>query len=376
MHPFHPELLPIASIRWEPLIPLIGQANRALARFDGVLHALPNPDLLLTPLATREAVLSSKIEGTQATIGEVLRFEGDGEAHDKERALDIDEVLNYRRALKAVQNDGRKRPFGLNRLLELHATLMASVRGSDKRPGVFRTTQNWIGAPGADYEHAAFVPPSPLDLPDHLRAWERYFHADDKDMVVQMAVVHAQFEILHPFLDGNGRLGRLLIPVFLYERGVLSRPAFYLSAWLEQHREQYYHHLRALGRTPDAWNAWCTFFLEGVVAQAEENGSRAKQALVLYDQLKQRIIARTNSQFAIPLLDFMFARPVFRSSDIQWAGPFPSRPTLAELLRALRESGDLLLLVPGSGQRPSVYALADLVNLAEGKEIIKRRTPQ
>lgn len=375
MEPFQPEALPIASIQWEPLIPLLGQANRALARFDGVLQALPNPDLLLTPLATREAVLSSKIEGTQATIGEVLRFEGDGIASDRERALDIDEVLNYRRALKSVHADARQRPFGLNRLLELHGMLMASVRGSDKRPGRFRTTQNWIGPPGAELAQAAFVPPSPLDLPIHMHAWERYFHADDQDIVVQLAVLHAQFEILHPFLDGNGRLGRLLIPVFLYERGVLTRPAFYLSAWLETHREEYYRHLRALGREPQAWNAWCVFFLKGVIEQAEENGRRARQALELYNTLKQRIIARTNSQFAVPLLDFMFARPVFRSTDIMWQGPFPSRPTLAELVRALRESGDLLLLVPGSGQRPAVYALAELVNLAEGKEVIRRRMP-
>lgn len=373
MKPFVPHDLPLRDLEWGPLIPLIAKANRALARYDGVVLALPNPDLLLTPLATREAVLSSKIEGTQATIGEVLKYEGGGLGEDPVRRADIAEILNYRKALKQAQADAQTRPFGLNRLLELHATLMDSVRGQDKRPGAFRTIQNWIGPPGSTLESASFVPPSPLDLQRHLGAWERYFHADDQDLVVQLAIVHAQFEILHPFLDGNGRVGRMLIPLFLHERGVLSRPAFYLSGWLEAHRSEYYHRLRAIGRESGAWNAWCAFFLEGVVAQAEENAARAKAALALYNDLKQRLLERTNSQFAVPLLDFMFARPVFRPSDIQWHGPFPSRPTLAELLRALRDGGELLVLVPPAGQRPAVLALHELVNLAEGREIIRRK---
>lgn len=374
MTPFVPQTLPIAEIQWEPLIPLIAAANRGLARYDGILAGLPNPELLLTPLATREAVLSSKIEGTQATIGQVLQYEGGG-IHPgvPARTFDIAEILNYRKALKHASAELHARPFNLNRLLELHHVLMSSVRGQDKRPGTFRTTQNWIGPPGATQEEALFVPPSPLDLPDHLRAWERYYHQEERDLVVQLAVVHAQFEILHPFMDGNGRLGRMLIPLFLYERGVLSKPAFYLSGWLEAHRDQYYHHLRALGRQPGAWNAWCTFFLQGVVEQAQENGTRAQQALALYNDLKQRLLRRTNSQFAVPLLDFMFARPVFRATDIRWPGPFPSKPTLAELLRALREGGELLVLVPPAGQRPAVYALHELINLCEGRAVIQRR---
>ncbi len=372
MEPFTPEPLPIQSLEWEPLIPLMGKANRALASYDGMLAALPNPDLLLTPLATREAVLSSKIEGTQATIGEVLKFEGGEAPTDPQRTLDIAEILNYRRALKQAQADADARPFSLNRLLELHRVLMSSVRGQDKRPGVFRTTQNWIGAPGADQQRALFVPPSPLHLQQHLRDWERYFHAEDRDVVVQLAVVHAQFEILHPFLDGNGRLGRMLIPLFLHERKVLSRPAFYLSAWLEAHREQYYHCLRELGREPGAWNRWCQFFLAGVVEQAEENRLRAQQALALYNDLKQQMLARTNSQFAVPLLDFMFARPVFRAIDLAWPGPFPSRPTLSEILRALVGSGIVAVIVPPSGRTPAVYALPALINLCEGREVVRR----
>lgn len=374
MLPFVPQTLPIADIQWEPLIPLIAAANRGLARYDGILLALPNPELLLTPLATREAVLSSKIEGTQATIGEVLQYEGGGIRPDAAgRTFDIAEILNYRKALKQAAAEAKERPFGLNRLLDLHHVLMTSVRGQDKHPGRFRATQNWIGPPGATMEEALFVPPAPHELARHLNEWEKYFHYNERDVVVQLAVIHAQFEILHPFLDGNGRLGRMLIPLFLHERGVLSRPAFYLSAWLETNRELYYHRLRALGREPGAWNAWCEFFLQGVVAQAEENGTRAQQAMALYNDLKQRLLARTNSQFAVPLLDFMFARPVFRPTDITWPAPFPSKPTLAELLRALRMGGELLMLVPPAGQRPAVYALHELVNLCEGRAVIRRR---
>ncbi len=373
--PFIPEALPIQSIQWEPLIPLIASANRGLARYDGILAGLPNPELLLTPLATREAVLSSKIEGTQATIGEVLQYEGGGMAQDTARRLDIAEILNYRKALKQAAADAKERPFGLNRLLQLHHVLMTSVRGQDKHPGSFRTTQNWIGTPGATMAQAKFIPPSPIELPHHLRAWEKYFHYQERDVVVQLAVVHAQFEILHPFLDGNGRLGRMLVPLFLHERGVLSKPAFYLSSWLETHREEYYHRLRNLGTSPMAWNEWCEFFLKGVVEQAQENGARALQAVALYNDLKQRLLSRTNSQFAVPLLDFMFARPVFKPTDIMWSGPFPSKPTLAELLRALRVGGELLVLVPPAGQRSAVYALHELVNLCEGRAVIRRRAP-
>jgi Fic family protein len=219
--------------------PLLGKANRALAQYDGVLYGLPNPEVLLSPMTTQEAVLSSRIEGTQATLGEVLEFEAGEEPEEESKRLDIQEIINYRRALKAAERELKKRPFNLNLLLSLHSILLNSVRGRNKGKGQFRKIQNWIGLPGAPLKKAQFVPPRPEVLPEFLDNWEKYYHLDRPDPLVQLAIIHGQFEILHPFLDGNGRLGRLFVPIFLFEKQILSRPMFYLSAFLEAHRDEY-----------------------------------------------------------------------------------------------------------------------------------------
>lgn len=370
MEPFVPEQLPIKSVQWEPLIPLIGAANRAVARFEGALYGVPNPDVLLSPLTTQEAVLSSRIEGTQATLGEVLRFEAGEPAAGDERAKDIQEILNYRKALRHAEAALANHPFTLNILLDLHAILLDSVRGRDKGRGRFRTTQNWIGTHGCTIDQAVFVPPSPLILMDALSAWERYYHADRPDPLVQLAVVHAQFETLHPFLDGNGRMGRILIPLFMYERKLLSRPLFYLSEWIEAHKEEYMDRLRALGREEGAWNRWIDYFLRAVVGQAEENTRKAQAIMALYDQLKVRVLKLTRSQFAVPLLDQIFERPIFQSTHLSFTPAQPSKPAVATLLRVLREDGILHVLSEGAGRRATVYAFADLINLCEGRSVL------
>lgn len=218
MKPFTPEKLPIKDIDWEGLIPVLGKANRALAKYDGALYGLPNPEVLLSPLTTQEAVLSSRIEGTQATLGEVLKYDAGEEPQQESKRLDIQEIVNYRHALKVAQEELKTRPFNLNLLLQLHELLLDSARGRNKARGQFRRRQNWIGAPGSTVESADFVPPAPEVLPEHLDNWEKYYHLDRPDPLVQLAILHAQFEILHPFLDGNGRLGRLIVPIFLYEK--------------------------------------------------------------------------------------------------------------------------------------------------------------
>ncbi len=371
MKPFDPQILPIKEVDWEPLIPLIGKANRALAHYDGVLLGVPNPEVLLSPLTTEEAVLSSRIEGTQATLGEVYRFEA-GEAPEKEsRRQDIGEILNYRRALRDAEEELRTRPFNLNLLLRLHSILLDSVRGQNKARGRFRTDQNWIGTAGTPLEQAAFVPPAPDHLPALLDNWEKYYHSDRPDALVQLAVVHAQFEILHPFLDGNGRLGRILIPLFLHEKQILHRPMFYLSAWLETRREAYIDHLRPLGVKPGSWNRWIGFFLTGLEEQARINSEKARAILDLYERLKTRVLSLTHSQYAVPLLDQMFERPVFEGGHLKFRDRPPSRAAIANLLRALRKGGVLKMLREGSGRRAAVYAFADLINLCEGKRVVE-----
>jgi len=369
--PVIPQALPLQDVEWESLIPIIGRANRALAHYDGVLYGVPNPEVLLSPLTTREAVLSSTIEGTQATLGEVLKFEAGEEPEQESRRNDIQEIINYRRALRHAEAELARRPFNLNLLLELHSILLDSVRGRNKARGRFRTSQNWIGAPGSKIEEADFVPPDPMSLMQHLDNWEKYYHTDRPDPLVQLAIVHAQFEIIHPFLDGNGRIGRILIPVLLYEKKLLSRPMFYLSEYLEQHREEYIARLRAIGTTADSWNRWIEFFLVALEAQARANAEKARAVMDLYERLKERVMPLARSRFAVPLLDQLFERPVFQSTHIRFGKENPpSRQLVFHLLRALREAGILVVIREGRGRRAQVLALAELVNLCEGKNVL------
>lgn len=369
MQPFEPENLPPFDLDLLMLMPVVGKANRAIATLEGLFYGIPNPNVLLSPITTQEAVLSSKIEGTQADFEDVLRFEAGEPPAEPSRREDIHEIMNYRKALRLSEQLLRDRPFCLNTLLRLHAVLMDSVREHNKGRGRFRTVQNWIGKPGSPIEEAVFVPPSPLHLQDHLNRWEAYWHAHAPDALVQLALVHAQFEILHPFVDGNGRIGRMLIPLFLFEKTILSRPCFYLSAFFETRRNEYIARLRDLGK-PGSWTRWCSFFVEGVAIQAEANTQKARSIQDLYERLKKQVIDLTHSQFAVPLLDFIFERPIFRSSDVTKLPHMPSAPMVANLLGKLRQNGILHTVHEGAGRRPHVLALAELINLCEERRVL------
>ncbi len=367
--PFLARPLPREGVDWRALVPAIGRATRAIARFDGILLGLPEPAVLLSPLTTQEAVLSSKIEGTQATLGDVLRFEAGQPPASAERREDVHEILNYRKALRETENALRKRSFSVALLKRLHAMLLESVRGRDKTPGEFRSSHVWIGAPGTPLEAAHFVPPVPDRVPALMGNLEAYWRGAEPDPLVQLALIHAQFEIIHPFRDGNGRIGRLLVPVFLYEKRLLDRPMFYLSQYLDTHRAEYIARLRELNGAP-SWNAWIAFFLRALAAQAEANSEKARSILALYERLKSKAIALTRSEYAVPLLDRLFAQPVFASSDLFGRPDLPTKPAVTRLLTQLREAGILKQLRPASGRRPQILALAELVNLCEGKRVI------
>lgn len=370
MRPIIPERLPIPEVEWQSLIPLIVKANRSLAFFDGVLRGIPNPDLLLSPMTTREAVLSSKLEGTQATLGEVLKYEAGEEPVEESKRQDIGEIMNYRSALRHAVKVLDSKPFHLNLLLELHTILLNSVRGKTKEPGRFRTTQNWIGPVGSTIDEAFFVPPESRLLPEYLDNFEKHYHEEQLDSLVQLAVIHAQFEILHPFSDGNGRLGRMLVPLFLYEKKILSRPMFYISEHLESNRDLYVGYLRPLGKEAGVWNLWIKFFLDAMDVQAQKNATTAECILQLYNELKAKIIEVTHSQYAIPLLDFMFNRPIFQARHLKDLPTMPSYPMISNMLKALREAGVLVLLKEGRGRTGNVFALPALVNLCEGRDVI------
>lgn len=359
---------PPRDLHWDRLIPLLGPASAAVARYDGMLAAIPNPAVLLSPLTTQEAVLSSRIEGTQATMGEVLEFEAGQAPTSPERHEDIQEVLNYRASMWAAEKLLATVPLSQRVIREAHRVLLAGVRGQNKAPGEYRRIPNWIGPPGCGIEDAHFVPISADGLPEGMSAWEKYAHSAAPDRLVQLAVLHAEFEALHPFLDGNGRLGRMLVPLFLWQVGLIRRPMFYISAYFEARRDLYYDGLLAVSRDGQ-WTGWCRFFLEAIQAQAEDNLAKASGILTLYEEMKRRLPEMTRSQYAIRALDWIFERPVFRSSAFVATAGIPA-PTARRFLSVLRDGGVLDTLEAGRGRRAAVLGFPALVNIAEGRQVL------
>jgi Fic family protein len=358
--PYIPQSLPLESVDWVRFITLIGQANAELARYDGTLQGIINPGVLLSPLTTKEAVISSKIEGTQASLEEVLKYEASPDIKT-EKYDDIREIINYREATRFATQWMKEKPITLNLIKQMHGILLDSVRGKDRSRGNFRTSQNYIGKPGVPIEQARYIPPDPLILMEHLSNFEKYFHYDEKDRLVQLAIVHAQFEIIHPFLDGNGRLGRILIPLFLYEKNVLHSPMFYVSEYLESNRDEYYDKLKAISEDRK-WDDWIEFFLKAVIEQAKANSIKAKSILDLYNKKKTRITEITHSQYAIKILDTIFARPIFNTTDFIKHSRIP-KPSAMRLLRILHKEGILSTLKEGSGRRAEVLMFNKLINI-------------
>lgn len=364
---YHDGQFPPPTLDWPRLLPLIGPASAAVARYEGVLRGVPNPDVLLGPLTAQEAVLSSRIEGTQATLGEVLEFEAEGDLFDEStpKKADIREVLNYRAALLEGARLLDELPLSQRLIRRLHEVLMQGVRGRNKSPGEYRRVPNWIGPDNCPIEAARFVPCGADQVPSAMGRWEAYIHAEAPDLLVQLAIVHAEFEAIHPFLDGNGRLGRLMVPLFLKSKGLLSRPNFYLSGYLESHRDEYYDLLLAVSRDND-WTGWCAFFLQAVISQAEENQDKAQNILSLYSHRKDWVVDVTHSQYGVRALDWFFNRPIFRTSDFVATAGIP-RPTANRILRVVRDEMLLREIRPASGRRAAVLAFPELLNIAEGR---------
>ncbi len=355
------------DLDWTRLLPLIGPANAAVARYEGVLHGIPNAQVLLAPLTSQEAVLSSKIEGTQATLGEVLEFEAAEDTATGEKRNDIQEVLNYRKAMWHAIEAMKTLPLSQRVIRRTHEVLLDGVRGESKTPGEYRRTANWIGAVGCAMEEARFVPPGADRVADLMSAWEKYLHGDALDRLVQLAILHAEFESIHPFLDGNGRIGRLLVPLFLVDKGLLNSPDFYISAYLEARREEYCDRLLAVSRDGD-WTGWCAFFLKALTAQANDNVAKARAILDLYEVRKDWIVEKTNSQYAVRALDWFFGRPVFKTSDFVNSVEIP-KATAERIVRVAKEEGLFYELRKRAGRRPAILVFPELLNIAEGKMV-------
>jgi Fic family protein len=302
---FIPDPLPPA-IEWNrTLVHALSDADRAVGRLAGEGRGLPNPHLLIRPFVRREAVLSSRIEGTQATLGELLAVEA-GVAVDRSPD-DLREVANYVTALEYGVKRLEKLPASPRLVRELHDRLMKGVRGGYATPGEFRRSQNWIGPAGCTLTNATYVPPPPGELLETLGAWEKFLHDRSLPPLVHVALAHSQFEAIHPFLDGNGRVGRLLITLLLIERNVLPAPLLYLSAFFEATRQEYY--ARLLGVTERGeWGAWLEYFLNGVARQSEDAVSRTERINALLSRWRLAV-AGTPSKGAARLVELLAENP-------------------------------------------------------------------
>ena len=367
---YHLGKFPPGNLDWARLVPAIGRAHSAVAAYGAMLESIPNTNVLISPLATQEAVYSNRIEGTQTTLAQVLTFEADEGSlgDDPIKRIDTQEVINYRVALDTATRQLEQIPLSLRLIRNAHQILLSGVRGQDKAPGEFRRIPDsvWIGPPGSTIENANFVPCPVEHLPAAMDVWERFIHSDQPDSLVQLAIIHAEFESVHPFLDGNGRIGRLIVPLFMVAKGILQAPHFYVSGFLDQHRDEYYDRLLAVSRDDD-WTGWSEFFLTAIAEQANVNLAIAKSILALYDELKDWMVDNTRSQYGIRALDWIFGKPIFLSSDFVANSGIPA-PTASRILRILRESSLLSVLTEARGRRPALLAFLRLLRVAEGNE--------
>ena len=348
---------------WTQLIPLLGPAHASVARYDGLLAAIPDTDNLLALLSLREAVISSRIDGGRATLGEVLEFEAGQKTDSTFLRRDIEQTLNYHSALRRAQQMLTELPLCVGVIRAAHRTLLNGTQRAEQAPGELRRGPGPEGRPGAADDYGAYVPIDAAALPDAVAKWERYIHETVPDRLVQLAILYAEFEALHPFAEGNGRLGRMLAPLFLWQQGMVRRPVFYLSAYFEARRDLHHAGLLAVFRDGD-WTTWCRYFLEALRVQAEDNLAKAREIFDLYDRTTRHFSAITRSPNTIDALTWLFGHPVLRSSDFTTAAGVPKR-TAHRLLGTLMEEGILSEIRAANGRRPALLGFPALLKLAE-----------
>ena len=337
----------------------LADAEAALGRLAGAGRLLPNPHLLIRPYLLREALSSARIEGTQASLLGVLEAEADDK---REHSPDIEEVFNYMLAMEQGLTRLHTFPFSLRLIRDMHAILLRGVRGRERQPGEVRTTQNWIGPPGSTLETASFIPPPPAEVADLLSDWERFAH-DNRTLspLAQSGLLHYQFETIHPFLDGNGRMGRLLIVFHLVFRERLPQPLLYLSSYFERNRDEYYARLQAV-RERGNLDGWLRFYLKGVETQANEAVGRAESLVDLREQYRARVMESTRSQ-AVGLVDSLIANPIIHAQRVQRMVEV-NRSTALRLLDLLKALRILTEIEPGP-RRQRRFIAAEVMKIIE-----------
>lgn len=326
---------------------LLSKADRALGRLDGSIQALPNPDLFVFMYVRKEAVLSSQIEGTQASIGDLLEVEA--KIFDPLKPNDVAEVLNYVAALNYGLDRLNELPFSLRLIREIHEQLMQGVRGHHLTPGEFRKSQNWIGPTGATIGEASFVPPPPHELGGLLSDFEGYLHSDSYiPSLLKIGIAHAQFETIHPFLDGNGRVGRLLITFLLCQQEILIKPVLYLSHYLKKHRQTYYDLLQGTRDNGD-WESWLKFFLVGVSEVSNEATETARKIVAMREEHRSIIIDEfsRSAANALKALEQLYSHPIVSVNEVEQTLGITYQ-VANSLVERLVEQG---LLVEITGQR-------------------------
>lgn len=358
--PFIPPKLP-PKIDYTNLIKEIGQAHNNLGKLNGLLINIPNPGLLTTPLLTKEAVLSSRIEGTQATLEDVFKYEAEEKVSEEgEIEKDVREIINYRKAMSLAIAELKNRPIGENLIKKIHFHLLSSVRGANKDRGNLRRIQVYIAAPGTPIEEATYIPPPITEIPSLLSNWESYINSEqEKDPLIQMGIAHYQFEAIHPFMDGNGRIGRLIIPLFLYQRKLLSYPLLYISEFFEKNRKDYYALLKRVSEEEN-WENWIRFFLTALTDQSLKTQVTVLEIIALHNNLKNKIIA-INSAYAINLLDIIFTNPIISFASIKKRLKTKSYQTIFNLLTKFVKIG---ILKEVSGKRRNrIYVFQKLLDI-------------
>jgi len=355
---FIPAPLP-PKLEWKPkLVGLLSDADRLIGNLAGEAARLPNPHVLMRPFARREAVLSSRIEGTRATLGELLAVEAG--AIVERSPDDLREVGNYVVALEHGISRLKKLPICVRLIKELHEKLMTGVRGHHAARGEFRRSQNWIGKPGCTPETASYVPPPPNEVEPALAAWEKFLNESDLPPLVTIALAHYQFEAIHPFLDGNGRVGRLLITLFFIERHILRTPSLYLSAFFEASRRDYYECLSGVTER-GAWDEWIEYFLLGVARTSEDALSRAGRLNTKLDEWKNSV-AGESTRTPLRVVELLAANPFLTVKTA--AGKLDVAFTTAQ--RAIRRLEDLRIVAQaGTAKRDRVYCAKELLEILE-----------
>jgi len=347
---FRPAPLPRSVNLAPPTVALLARASLALGRLGAAGRLLPNPHLLVVPYATREALSSSRIEGTQATLSEVL----ESAATDQVDSMDIREVRNYLAALNHGVSRLESLPVSTRLITEMHALLMDGVRGQERTPGALRTSQNWIGSPDNRPDTAVFVPPPADEVPAAMSDWESFAHEPEREVpvLVKAGLLHYQFETIHPFLDGNGRLGRLLIVLYLVEQGLLTAPLLYTSAYFESHKAEYYDRLQAVRERADL-DGWLRFFLTAVAEQAADAVSRAERLVDCRERYRSLLSgSRTRAH---EVVDLLLENPVQTRHSVARRLSI-TEPGAGNLLRQLTDARILEERSFGRGIRARWYA--------------------